>query len=388
MCDIVLPCAYNPKECPAPLPPKSRLFTILLLYCWQREYDHRPYRRFQFRRLEFEERIGRLYHCIRDFRIIVNYLLRRPQLSVSISSVVVSSWDAGLLKEFARALIPCWYIELKLMRLPHEFFVMLRLNVARMDVSQLSLEGTPLTDEDVRILREFLLVSTSLRVLNVSHCSLTQYNFALIADGVYKSHGVRQLNASRLLGGMNLSLDTEKMTSIISSLLMKNSLTELTMEFCELTAQDMQPIAEYISRHFSILRRLYLASNQIGADGAFYLLRSMTNGGRVECLDISHNTIGTHGGGWVSKYLSSCRKLQTLRLAYNDIGSEAINNILLTMKKTSKMGRLTLYGNHFDARSAMIVRRLLDAEVVLQSELDITFTYDEDLQDYRIVPWR
>jgi len=141
MCEVVLPCEYNPLACPRPSPEKSRLFTILLLYCWQREYDERPYRQFQFNRLQFEERIGRKYHCIRDFRIIVNYLLRRPQLSVKMSGLNVSNWDAGLLKDFARSLIPVWYIDLNLMHFPHEFFVMLRLNANKMNVSQLSLEG-------------------------------------------------------------------------------------------------------------------------------------------------------------------------------------------------------------------------------------------------------
>jgi len=67
---------------------------------------------------------------------------------------------------------------------------------------------------------------------------------------------------------------------------------------------------------------------------------------------------------------------------------DAVNLILLAMKKRCKLDRLTLYGNQFDSRTAMIVRRLLDAEVVLHSELDISYTYDEALQDYRVVPWR
>ncbi|KAI8036943.1 hypothetical protein M5D96_010259, partial [Drosophila gunungcola] len=210
MCEVDLPCEYNPKECPTPSPEKSRLFTNLLLCCWQREYDKRPYQQFQFKRLEFEDRIGRKYNCVRDFR--------RHQLAVKFSGVNVSNWDAGLLKDFARSLIPVWYIELNLMRLPHEFFVMLRLNAKKMDVSQLNLEGTPLTNDDVRILREFLLVSPTLRMLNVSRCNLTQYNFAMIADGVHKSVGLRRLYADRLLG-LSLSLDTEKITSVLSSLL-------------------------------------------------------------------------------------------------------------------------------------------------------------------------
>ncbi|XP_017150734.1 leucine-rich repeat-containing protein 34 [Drosophila miranda] len=386
MCDVGLPCVYDPGQCTAPVTVKPRLFTIMLLHCWQREYDKRPYRKFQFRRLDFEERIGRRYHCIRDFRIIVNFLLRRSLLEVSIWSVVVSNWDAKLLQEFALSLIRVWKIELKLMQLPTEFFVMLRLNAAKMEVVELSLEGTPLSDQNVRMLREFLLVNKTLRTLNVSHCSLTQYNFALIADGVHKS-GVRSLNASRLLG-LKLSLDTEKMVSIIGSLLMQNHLVVLTLQHCEFTAQDMQPISEYLYRSKCALRELNLASNLIAADGTLFLMRGIAQGGSLELLDISCNSIGTHGGEWIAMYLSSCRMLQHLYLNYNDIGESGINLILLTIKKESKMKRLNLYGNSFDARSAMIVRRLLDAEVLFHEEIDISYTYDEALQDYRIVPWR
>ncbi|XP_016971236.2 leucine-rich repeat-containing protein 34 [Drosophila rhopaloa] len=387
MCDVILPCEYNPKECPSTSPEKSRLFTILLLYCWQNEYDKRPYQQFQFKKLEFEDRIGRKYHCIRDFRVIVNYLLQRHQLAVKITGLVVSNWDARLLKDFARSLIPVWYIELTLMRFPHEFFVMMRLNALKMDVSQLSLEGTPLTDDDVRILREFLLVNTTLRLLNVSSCNLTQYNFALIADGVHKSAGVRRLYADRLLG-LSLSLDTEKLASVLGSLLMQNRLWSLSLEHCELTAQDMLPIAEYLSLTTSNFRRLRLACNKIGPDGALFLLRGISIGKRLELLDISYNSIGTHGGEWVAMYLSSCLKLQHLHLNYNDIQPEAMNLILVTLKKCCWLERLELYGNHFDSRSAMILRRLLDAEVLRHAEVDISYTYDEALQDYRVVPWR
>ncbi|SPP74444.1 protein NLRC3 [Drosophila guanche] len=386
MCDIGLPCGYDPGRCMDAPREKRRLFTILLLYCWQREYDKRPFMKFQFRRLDFEERLGRRYHCIRDFRIIVNFLLRRPLQEVSIWSVVVSNWDAKLLQEFARSLIPVWKIELKLMQLPTEFFVMLRLNAAQMQVSELNLEGTPLSDQNVRLLREFLLVSKTLRTLNVSHCSLSQYNFALVADGVHKS-GVRSLNASRLMG-LTLSLDTEKIASIIGSLLMQNGLAVLTLQHCEFTAQDMQPIAEYLYSSKCALRQLNLASNLISADGTLLLMRGIAQGGGLELLDISCNSIGTHGAEWIAKYLSSCRMLQHLYLNHNDIGASGINLVLLTIKKESKMKRLNLYGNSFDARSAMIVRRLLDAEVVLHEEIDISYTYDEVLQDYRIVPWR
>ncbi|ALC40786.1 CG8197 [Drosophila busckii] len=385
MCD--LPCVYNANNCLEGTPIKGRTFNILLLYCWQREYDKRPYKHFQFRRLDFEERMNRRYHCLRDFRTIVNFLLQRRLHSVSISSVVVSNWNARMLQDFVRSLLSVPKVELKLMRLPHEFFVMLRLKVRQMKLRELSLEATPLSERDVIMLREVLLASGTLHTLNVASCSLNQYNFATLADGVYKSSSMRSLNASRILG-LTLTLDTEKITSIVGSLLMQNKLVELTMEHCDFVAQDMETVAEYLYSKSCSLRRLRLGYNRIAADGAMYLMRGMASGGKLELLDISGNSIGSHGGEWIAKYFSSCLMLQHLHLNYNEIGAEAINLILLTLKKPCRMKRLTLYGNSFDACTAMIVRRLLDAEVVLHEEIDISYTYDEALQDYRIVPWR
>ncbi|KAI8036942.1 hypothetical protein M5D96_010258 [Drosophila gunungcola] len=150
----------------------------------------------------------------------------------------------------------------------------------------------------------------------------------------------------------------------------------------------MLPIAEYLELPTSNFRRLRIGSNKIGPDGAMFLLRGIAIGKRLELLDISYNSIGTHGGEWVAMYLSSCLKLKHLHLKYNDIQPEAINHILLTLKKCCWLERLELCGNHFDSRSAGILRRLQDAQVLLHQEVDISYTYDESLQDYRVVPWR
>ncbi|EDW05003.1 GH12965 [Drosophila grimshawi] len=248
-------------------------------------------------------------------------------------------------------------------------------------------QRTTLSCKAASMLREFLLASKTLHTLNVSSCSLSQYNFAIVADGVHKSSSMRNFYASRLIGG-NLTLDTEKIASIVGSLLMQNKLVELTMQQCEFVAQDMEVIAEYLVSPRCVLRKLNLAYNLISADGAMFLMGGIAKGGTLELLDISGNSIGSHGGEWVAKYFSSCYMLQHLYLNDNKIEAEVINLILLTLKKPCRMKRLQLYGNLFDARTAMIMRRLLDAKVVLQEEIDISYTYDEALQDYRIVPWR
>ncbi|XP_034478014.1 leucine-rich repeat-containing protein 34 [Drosophila innubila] len=377
----------NDLSCSLNLPPiKGRPFPVLLLSCWQREYDVRPYNKFKFSRLDFEERMNRNFRCISDLHTIVKFMLQRRLLSVSISGVVVSNRDAGLLQSFVRSLSSVSKIELKLMRLPYEFFVMLRLNVHKMKLCELSLKGTPLSDRDANMLREFLLASKTLHTLNVSSCSLCQYNFATVADGVHKSSSIRKLCANRLVG-LNLSLDTDKIASIVGSLLMQNKLVELTMNQCEFVAQDMEIIAEYLQNKNSSLKRLELAYNKISADGAMFLMRAISQGGVLELLDISGNTIGTHGGEWIAKYFSSCQMLQHLYINNNDIAASAINLILLTLKKPCRIKRLQVYNNHFDKCSAQILHRLLEAKILNNDEIDISCTYDQDSKQYRIVPW-
>ncbi|KAH8297140.1 hypothetical protein KR044_005327 [Drosophila immigrans] len=385
MCE--LPCHYAPGFNDQKLMIRGRKLSILLLQCWQREYDKRPYANFQFRRLDFEERLNRRYHCLEDFRVIVHFLLKRSFSSVSIWSIVVSKSEPHLLRDFANSLLNVPRIELKLMHLPEEFFVLLRQNATKMKVVSLSLEGTPLTDKTAKELREFLLLSKTLQVLNISRCDLTQYNFATVADGVYKSSKVRNFYVSRLLA-LSLSLDSEKIASVVGSLLMQNRLVELTMEQCEFQALDMEIFADYLQNTNCALRKLKLAYNLISADGALFLMRAIANGGTLALLDISTNSIGSHGGEWVAQYFSSCNMLQHLYLNDNRIGAEAINLLLLTLKKPCRISRLQIFGNNFNSRSATILRRLLEAQVIMQDEIDISYTYDEDQEDYRIVPWR
>lgn len=237
------------------------------------------------------------------------------------------------------------------------------------------------------MLRGFLLASKMLHSLNVSCCGLTQFNFAAIADGVHKCPTIRSFHCNRLLGG-GVTLDTEKIASIVGSLLMQNKLVELSMQQCEFTALDMQIFGEYLAEEKCTLRKLSLAFNIISSDGTMFLMSGIAKGGVLELLDIRGNDIGTHGAEWVAKYFSSCLMLQHLYLDNNQITAPGINLMLLTLKKRCRVLRLQIDGNEYDSRTAMILRRLLDAGVLLQEQIDMSYTYDEALQDYRVLPWR
>ncbi|XP_037897306.1 uncharacterized protein LOC119642281 [Glossina fuscipes] len=377
MCDCNISCYREP-------PPKEfRGLSVLMLDCWQREYDKRPYRNFRFDRLHFEERFERKYYPTRDFPYIVYFMQWRRLSSVKLVGFRVFT----MLDGFVEALTNLKRIELKLMDLPLLFFQLFRDNVHNIHVEELILEGTPLTKDDVQCLRSILIKSKLLRYINVGNCRITQYNFAELADGIHKSESIVGYNCNRILG-KNLSLDSEKIAYTVSSMIWQNKLQEIEMQQCEFVAQDMEIIAEYMSYKCSYLRKLNVANNKIGPDGALYLLKAIVSSGTLTHLDLNGCGLGNHGGELIAKYISSCYTLQYLNICFNNINSAAINCILLTMKKPIKLHKLQMYGNKYNPKTGNILRRLLGAGVLLQDNIDLTVTFDDTIPGYRVIPWR
>ncbi|XP_073846879.1 uncharacterized protein [Musca autumnalis] len=382
MCESVVPCYETPS------PQKYRHLSLLLLDCWQREYDSRPYRNFIFERLMFEERIQRLYDPVRDFATIVRFIETRSQLlSIKIVGLEIVSYEIELLQKFVESFSNLRSIQLKLMILPTEFFALLAKTVDQMSVEELVLEGTPLNDNDIIWLRLYIINSRTLQYLHVGSCNINQYNFANLADAVHKSQSIKGFNCGRLLGN-NLSLDSQKIAHLISSLIWQNKLQQLEMEKCELNSDDMEIIAEYLYNKNSKLFILNVAYNTIGPNGAEHLLKAISVSGTLKSLNMNGCGLGSHGGEYIAKYLSSCRSLESLRVQNNNIGAEAITLILLTMKKSLPLNNLHLWGNKYNPRTGSILRRLIEAGVISQDTLDITYSFDDTIPGWRVIPWR
>ncbi|XP_011194609.1 protein NLRC3 [Zeugodacus cucurbitae] len=374
----------NYKICPQPLEEKSRRpFTLLLLDCWQREYDRRPYRNFRFNLLEFENRLRRKFHPVYDFLVVVSFLKRRTLCTVRLTGIHLLPYEHDVLLSFIESLVPVSRIELRLMQLPTRFFELLQNRGARMKVKDLILEGTIVTTPDIEALHEFIIESKILRHLNVSNCSITQYDFPLLADAIYKSNSIRSFVCNRLMG-KRITLDTTKIAHTVSSLIWQNKLEELEMQKCEFQSRDMEIISEYLKTPQSKIRKLNFAYNCIGCDGTEYLFRAIVLSNTLTHLNIGSNKLGTHGGRTVAKYLSSCYFLVYLNITWNHICPDAMNLILTTIKKPLKLHRLEVNGNQFDGKSASILRRLLDAGVLTQEVIDIVSVFDESIFDYRV----
>ncbi|KAI8128434.1 hypothetical protein FF38_10020 [Lucilia cuprina] len=366
---------------------KFRPLTLLLLDCWQREYDKRPYRNFKFERIQFEERLERNYDSKQDFTTIVLFLKKRSLYSIKLVGLTLHQQPVRIIYDFVEALQKLKRIELKLMELPLEFFQILDYNAELMKLKELSLEGTALTDKDILCLHSFIFKSKTLQILNISSCSINQYNFALLADAIYKSPTLNSCNMSHLLG-LHLTLDSQKIAHIIASLIWQNKLQELILENCGLLGHDMEILAEYLYDISSKLQSLNVSFNKIGSNGALELFKAISKSKTLKQLKMTGCSLGSDGGKIVSQYLSSCWNLESLALQYNTMAAEVINMILLCMKKPCKLKKLYLYGgNRFKTRTGDILRRLLESGVLPQDYIDITVTFDDTLPGYRVIPW-
>lgn len=235
-------------------------------------------------------------------------------------------------------------------------------------------------------LRWYLIKSLRLESLNINFCNITQQNFSVIADGVYKSLKIHTFKASSLLG-LHLHLDSEKVAHTVSSLLWQNKLQALELKNCGFQSQDMETIGEYLYNKSCQLVSLNLAFNKIGPNGALELFKAIAYSGTLKHLNLSGCGLGSHGGEIVAHYLSSCWNLESLVLQYNKIEADIVTMILLCMKKPCKLFKLHLDGNYYNPRTGNVLRRLMDSGVLPQEYIDITYTYDDTIPGFRVIPW-
>lgn len=128
-------CRYRPHLRSPPCKPRD--LTVLLLDCWQREYDVRPYKHFRFDRHDMEQRLNRKFISCRDFPRIVEFLQKNSSISAQITSISIQK----NIEEFVAALITVQRVALRRCNIPLSFFDYLENIIEFSHIKFLSLEG-------------------------------------------------------------------------------------------------------------------------------------------------------------------------------------------------------------------------------------------------------
>lgn len=372
----------DPCDCVRHEPKPYRDLTCLILDCWQRIYDKRPYRRFQLHGKDYEEKMARLPDNY-DFLKIIEFVKRRPNLRTFelIYAPIVDCLGPTLIFYLKRMkVISLMQVDITVATLEE----MAKCGVAY-DVEILRLSGNKFTMEHAEALREFLLKAKCLQYLDVGYCDLNNNTLPMVADGIINCPTLRAIDVSRLINCHHVHVtDSSKIASILAILLWRVPLLEVHYKHCYLQPHDMIPIAEYLSTPIDLVY-LDLGSNGIGADGVRIIFNAIRKQSQLIGLDISENRIGPHGGDVIAHELPFTR-IRYLDIGRNGITADIMLKILYTIKKSNQIRIFNVVGNEFDNDVGDIMRRQINARVLIIHTIDVIPTYEFDTNSFRIVP--
>ncbi|XP_065909707.1 NLR family CARD domain-containing protein 3-like [Dysidea avara] len=156
---------------------------------------------------------------------------------------------------------------------------------------------------------EFITVSTTLRVLDISHNKITATGITAIA--------------------MVLSYNT--------------SLEVLTISSCSIDHNGAKAMANAITNNI-ILKELHIGANIFGDRGAVVLLEAVVKNSTLKVLDISSNHIRDLGAEAIAECLLGNKSLEVLIMGRNALGQDGATSIATAITNNKTLKKLSLIG--------------------------------------------
>ena len=121
-------------------------------------------------------------------------------------------------------------------------------------LEQLLLDGvTGITDEDMTHLSAMLATNTTLKVLYLSNCNITDNGVRYISEGLTKNQTLTMLNIGR-----NRQITSVSTSTIADLIQTTTSLTRLNLYYTSLNNDDIKTICRSLSKNTTI-RKLWLS---------------------------------------------------------------------------------------------------------------------------------
>lgn len=368
----------SPKNqclCPIHESKPYKPLTVLILDCFQRLYDKRPYENFILNGKLFEKQFLRRPDS-NDFDAVSEFMKKRKIKTFELGYADLPQSHSILMLQFTKITSLCLsYVSLSVNAM--ELLASIASNCV---IKSLNLSGNAFTKAHSENLRKFLLNNKTIVNLNVDNCSLTQISFAIIADGITKRSSIEFVNMGRVVPVTNKHMiDDCKMASVISVLLKQSELKEVYFQHCEIDYHGMIQISECLEN----LKYLDLGSNRIGPNGTKILFEAIKNC-KLIYLNISKNEIGSFGGEVISTLLPSTN-LRYLNISSNGISADSINKILYSCTKMFPFKKFFISENEFDCETVKILNRLISSGYLEPNTIDVALVQDDKNENFRII---
>lgn len=358
----------------------SRKLTKLMLDCWQREYDRRPYVNLVFHGKIFEKKFHRKMTAD-DFLTILTFLDERIIKNFEFLHCTVPDIH---IQHFLNCINNLVSVNFTNSTVPMEMFQYLADEAGNLTLKTLMLCGNVIDEPKSECLRKFLSKTETLFYFDISHCSINHITLAIIADGILHCKNLKSIDLSEIVPHHPQQLiDTSKIALILSLLIWSSHLFEVHFRKTVIDGSGIAMMCENIS--VSSLRILDIGSNTIGSDGTEILFKALKHS-NVTALIMPFNKISNTGGNIIAENLCYTR-LEHLDISFNEISAKTLELILTNLTKCNPMKTLNIYGNDFNSQTIGGVLNILIVNHVLNpAGLDVTVNYVDDTDGYQVFP--
>ncbi|XP_024943228.1 uncharacterized protein LOC107270067 isoform X2 [Cephus cinctus] len=239
----------------------------------------------------------------------------------------------------------------------------------------LQLNGNKFGVDAAKEVALLLLKNPYIRYLDVAEVdqtisSLVYFTTVMRNDQNQYNDTLKILDISRPNSEFKYYFDTEHFATVLGELLRFNKcLVELHVQKYGFSCHDIE-IMLIDAQHNNTLHLLDLSRNNIGDHGMEKIADWLKTRPALQGLLLAHNIITSTG----ARALSFCMPFSRIRLldiSHNQISDEGGVDLLNTIKKSTPIRHLRLFGNNLGHLTAQIVERMLMSGVLTQDNLDI-----------------
>ncbi|CAG9771068.1 unnamed protein product [Ceutorhynchus assimilis] len=234
--------------------------------------------------------------------------------------------------------------------------------------------GNKLGAEGARYIGTILENCPDLKNLDIGETDQTLESIESLLMMIEKSQ-LKSINISRIIPNSYYSkYNNSTLADDLGVLLKLNtSLEELRVQKCEFDGHDVELLLGGLKVHIN-LKMLDLTANKIGDDGVLILCHWLKTRPSLMALQISANDITIVGGQALGLVLPFTR-IRLLDLHNNKIQDKGLAEIFDTIKKSTQMRYLYIWGNYLGPITLAKIEKLLESGVLEQNNIDVKVYY-------------
>lgn len=184
-----------------------------------------------------------------------------------------------------------------------------------------------------QLIADLIEKCTNLSTLDISYCYLNDEDQKILEESFTKNQNLRHLT----LVGNSFS----KSFGVARGISLITTLKFLDISHCSLTQKSCEILAEALADNWGIIQ-LNLSDNPIGSDGIITLFQSLLDNNTLTCLNISHVGFDNSAIDSIFNFMQSDHVLDTLDLSRNYAGDDLAFAISDTIESNLTIRKLNI----------------------------------------------